>query len=332
MNAGNAPPGCCHDRPATRPKPSHDNIIVEGIVAKITRVSILFELNEVHGDFRRVFFVLFRALLEELNHEAYVRRMADYVRLIQSMYMFVRVERPRGSKCFVLGYMKCEQVFSFAPRFVEMRLRLNRVPPMLLSQVEAEENKALRLASLGETDFERALAKHSNTPDWATAGSRPPINFLPLAAAIFANDEESTLVLLDGGADPNEAFALHRAGQKGCSQRVFRRILDRIDDVNGTTWDGETALSFAAMNNQLDVMIWLMNAPGVDLNIQNRDKITALHWAVSKNHPRIVAQLLLANVDLSPKDHYNLTPLKLAIRLEHDEIVRILREHGAPEE
>ena len=39
--------------------------------------------------------------------------------------MFVRVERPRGSKHFVLEYVKCDWVFSFAPRFEQMRVRLN---------------------------------------------------------------------------------------------------------------------------------------------------------------------------------------------------------------
>mgnify|MGYP006443334487 FL=1 len=35
-----------------------------------------------------------------------MRRMADDVWLIQSKYMFVRVERPRGSKRFVMEYME----------------------------------------------------------------------------------------------------------------------------------------------------------------------------------------------------------------------------------
>ena len=127
-----------------------------------TLQAFIFGLNEVHGDFRRVFFDRFRALLQEPSHEDYVRHLADYVRLIQSKYMFVRVERPYGSKCFVMGYVKCEWVFSFARRFEQMRVRLNRVPPMLLTKVEVEENKALRLACVGETDYERALSRYRN--------------------------------------------------------------------------------------------------------------------------------------------------------------------------
>ena len=119
-----------------------------------TKLSVLSELNEVHGDFRWVFFEHFHALLEETNDEAFVCRMADYVRCILSKYMFVRVERPSGSKHFVLGYVKCDWVFSFAPRFERMRMRLNRVPPTVLTDVESGENKALRLTYVGKTDCE----------------------------------------------------------------------------------------------------------------------------------------------------------------------------------
>jgi len=104
------------------PESGHDKIIAKGAFgAWHTKRNVLFELNEVHGDFRRVFFEKFIALLEETNDEAYVCRMADYVRWILSKYMFVRVERPRGSKHFVLGYVKCDWVFSFARRFERMR-------------------------------------------------------------------------------------------------------------------------------------------------------------------------------------------------------------------
>ena len=151
MNTDNAPlpEGRCPDRPATRPKLGHDK---GAFGAWHTKRNILFELNEVHSDFRRVFFEHFHALLDETNDEAYVCRLADYVRWILSKYMFVRVERPRGSKHFVLGYVKCDWVFSFARRFEQMRVRLSRIPPTLLTKVEVEENKALRLACVGETD------------------------------------------------------------------------------------------------------------------------------------------------------------------------------------
>ena len=89
----------------------------------------------------------------------------------------------------------------------------------------------------------------------------------------------------------------------------------------------------AAAYNHLDVVMSLMNHPGIDLNVQNRYNNTALHEAVYHNRPAIVSQLLSDDkIDASLKDKYNRTALKLAIGMEHAQCVTILRQHGAPEE
>ena len=77
----------------------------------------------------------------------------------------------------------------------------------------------------------------------------------------------------------------------------------------------------------------LMNHPGIDVNAQDRWNYTALHLAVLNNHPAIVAQLLRDHrVDCSLKNNNNRTPLKFAIDYRHVECVKLLREHGAPED
>jgi len=215
-----------------------------------------------------------------------------------------------------------------------MRVRLSRIPPTLLTKVEVEENKALRLACVGETNYERALAMHSDTRDeWN-------VLLTPLCAAIYAKDEESAEALLDGGDDPNEVDeegknALHVAAWKGCRHPLFHRILGMIHNVNAVTADifRQTALMYAIWRNHLDMVVSLMNHPGIDVNVQNSDNCTALHYAVINNHPAILAQLVSDDrVDTSLKDNTNRTPLKYAIHWEHHELVKILREHGAPEE
>ena len=113
------------------------------------RMTVLHTLNMFHSDFMGVFFDNFRALVKEEDHEAYVRRMADYIRSMKSQFMFVRIERPPRSKRFVLAYMNCERVFSFVPRYNRMRGRLDDVPPVPLEKMETEANKALRRACMG---------------------------------------------------------------------------------------------------------------------------------------------------------------------------------------
>ena len=90
----------------------------------------------------------------------------------------------------------------------------------------------------------------------------------------------------------------------------------------------------AAQNNHLDMVVSLLNHPGIDVNVQNRwNNFTALHWAVFNNRPAIVTQLVSDDrVDTSLKDEYTGTPLKQAILHGLDECEKILREHGAPEE
>ena len=212
-----------------------------------------------------------------------------------------------------------------------MRVRLNRVTPTLLTKVEVEENKALRLACVGETDYERALALHGDTREFG-------VLLTPLGAAIYAKDEDAAEALLDGGDDPNEVNgdgwnALQWAARKGCRLPLFHRILGMIHNVNAGNTDGTTALMLAAYYNHLDILVSLMTHRGIDLNVQGWNNETALHKAVFSNSPAILAQLVSDDrVDTSLKDKYYGTPLKFAISRGYHECVKILREHGAPEE
>ena len=108
-----------------------------------------------------------------------------------------------------------------------------------------------------------------------------------------------------------------------------------IHNVNAGNNDGYTALMLAARWNHLDMVVSLLNHPGIDVNVQDRrNNFTALHYAVSYNRPAILAQLVSDDrVDTSLKAKFNTgTLLKRAIDLGFAECVKILREHGAPEE
>ena len=148
---------------------------------------------------------------------------------------------------------------------------------------------------------------------------------------------------MDGGDDPNEVDEdgwnalhrlLHRAAREGCRLPLFHRILGMIHNVNAFTNMFETtALMYAAQWNRLDMVVSLLNHPGIDVNVQDSYNQTALHKAVWHNRPAILAQLVSDDrVDTSLKDMYGDTPLKEAIVSRHHECEKILREHGAPEE
>ena len=185
-----------------------------------------------------------------------------------------------------------------------------------------------------DTEHERALAFYSDTLEFSDFG----VLLTPLGAALKAKDEDAAEALLDGGDDPNEADgrgmnALHRAARFLCSLPLFHRILGMIHNVNAGDNYGFTALMKAARLNHLDMVVSLMNHPGIDVNVQDSyNDCTALHQAVSYNHLAIVAQLLSDDrVDTSLISKYTGTPLKMAIDDGHDECAKILREHGARE-
>ena len=298
-------------------------------------VNFLLLLNAFHNNFQEIHFHEYRKLLQE-DTDTFIQKIPDYLVKTQNMYMFVRVERPKGSRRFVLRYVKCDWVFSFAKRFEQIRLLLNRVPPRVLTKVEVGENKALRLACVGETDYERALTTYCD------GYGQPPLN-----AALEKKDEDAVEVLLDGGVSPNQfnlsgRNALHIAARTGCSLPLFHRILGMIHNVNAGATGRITALMIAVTKNSiewkmnhLDMVVSLMNHPSIDVNVQNSytNKNTALHYAVEDNCPAIVAQLLSDDrVDTSLKDSDKRTPLMLAIEMGRDECAKFLREHGAPEE
>ena len=161
-----------------------------------------------------------------------------------------------------------------------------------------------------------------------------------LNEAIGENDEECAAALLDDGDDPNEVdvdgwnalhWAAHQriwAALEGFSLPLFQKILGMIHNVNAVTNGGSTALMLAARYNHLDLVKALMNHPGIDVNVQDRDNRTALHVAVYENHPDIVAQLLSDyRIKYRLKDNYNRTPLKLAIGWGRHECADLLKRH-----
>jgi len=223
----------------------------------------------------------------------------------------------------------------------------------MLAKVENGQNKALRLACVGETDYERVLTTYnenkwskeeetdSESEDGFFAGPYMTASTIPLNAILEWKDEVAAETLLDGGDNPNKLDnkgynALHVAAWNGCRLPLFNRILERIKNVNAITrmnsgcrTNGCTALMFAATNNHLDMVTALMQHPKIDLNVQNHENETALHWAVDANSPAILAQLLSdSRIDTSLKDITAETPLKKAIRWKRAECVKILREHG----
>lgn len=92
-----------------------------------------------------------------------------------------------------------------------------------------------------------------------------------------------------------------------------------------------TALHCAAYGGFTECLNVLLSEGHADINLQDAEGITALHWACSAGHLDAV-QLLVssgAGVNMMEVDFERLTPLDYAIIGGHQEVAQLLIEHGA---
>lgn len=148
---------------------------------------IVRALNNIHSGFRTMFWTDFHTLDNEENDDTYVRGINEYLSKIQSAYMFVRVRRPANSDTFVLGYMKCDCVFSFEPRYRRLHNRFRLLPSVVVNAIETDEEKEYRMECVGPTNYEVEEVKTKHPPDWRGTS---------LHVAAYKNDLSSVKILL----------------------------------------------------------------------------------------------------------------------------------------
>jgi len=132
--------------------------------------------------------------------------------------------------------------------------------------------------------------------------------------------------ILDGGFDVNEAWAsgtlLHFAAGKG-QVDIVALLLDRGANMDTSLGLG-TPLHDAAYEGHAEVIEYLIGH-GANPNVVESRNYTPLYWA-SKNEHIEVARALLEN---GADPDLGASALMEAERLEHTEIVALLKQHGA---
>ena len=76
--------------------------------------------------------------------------------------------------------------------------------------------------------------------------------------------------------------------------------------------DCTTCLTIAACGGHTDTVRYVVGLPGVEVNHQDADNKTALHWAVNQNHPDIVQVLIDAGAYIDARDNEGRSPLQSA--------------------
>lgn len=114
-------------------------------------------------------------------------------------------------------------------------------------------------------------------------------------------------------------------------------LLECEFDINATDFDGRTLLHRISRggggtderNNVLYAWMEKLLELNIDLNIQDKDKYTALVYAACGNDIRQCKLLLKHNADITLQEQYGRTALHEAARKGHIDVVRLLLKHNA---
>jgi len=117
---------------------------------------------------------------------------------------------------------------------------------------------------------------------------------------------------------------------------LFKLLIENGADLNIQNKHGNTPLHYAVQAKLIfaKILIHYLVAQNADLNIQNNYGDTPLHYAVQST---VQAKLVLAkilihylvaqNADLNIQNNYRETPLHIAIKINNNEIVKLLKEY-----
>ena len=129
------------------------------------------------------------------------------------------------------------------------------------------------------------------------------------------------------GAAPNES-PVADAAQRGDIQAV-RTLLQQGADPNAAQAEGLTALHWAALNDQLGMAEILLYAGATVKPVTRVGGYTPLHLASRRGHGEVVRALLEAGADANAYTTTGVTSLHFAAEANAAEAILVLIEHGA---
>jgi len=172
------------------------------------------------------------------------------------------------------------------------------------------------------------------------------VNNTSLMSAISHGNPNAVMFLIKHGADVNVQdrdgkTALHYAvphlgsSHHFTSCKVFSCLVENGANVNSCANDSCTPLMLAISNGHLNGAIFLTEH-GTDVNVQDRDGKTALHFAVQRYHSshhsewcEVLSCLVENGADINACENNGNTPLMIASFCGHVNVVTFLIQHGA---
>ena len=202
------------------------------------------------------------------------------------------------------------------------------LPLLVASAGMAADLRLVEAVKTGDKAGVRSLLKQRinvNAPeaDGATA----------LSWASYRDDLETADLLIAAGANVNAAnedtaTPLMLACTNG-SAGMINKLLKAGANPNTAAWTGETALMKCSHTGNVETVKSLL-ARGADVNAkENRQRNTALMWAVSQKHSDVVRVLIEHKADVNAATNSGFTPLMFAAQQGDMDSVQMLLEAGA---
>jgi len=179
-----------------------------------------------------------------------------------------------------------------------------------------EETALIRAARNGHTETVAAILtfRDANGNPLTDVNNTSKSGTTALHAAAWAGHPATILVLLNNGANPNQAdlnegtpltLAAHKktdTPEAAAKQtEVIKTLLDKGANVNALDVLGRSALMYAAENNNATNVALLLEKQA-DPNLHDRTGRTALLIATEAGHADIAKTLVAAGATMSPKD------------------------------
>jgi ankyrin repeat protein len=170
----------------------------------------------------------------------------------------------------------------------------------------------------------------------AAVDARGMFKYTPLHTTSLSGEVDTMRWLLDHGADANSRshshFApLHTAAYKTHLEAI-QVLLEHNADINLQTIRGETPLYWALTSSpeeKVVVVVRRLLEHGANPNICVHDHSTPLHQASSRGWLEAARLLLSYDAKVDEKDGQGKTPFQVAESNGHDELTKLLVEHGA---
>jgi ankyrin repeat protein len=145
------------------------------------------------------------------------------------------------------------------------------------------------------------------------------------------NDAKSVKKALASGISPN---SMDEKGNSALTIAITEKSLDvaklLIDtpsiDLERPNFAGETPVMLAAYTGSDELVRYLVEKRQVEIN---KPGWSALHYAATNGHLKIVAYLLDKNAYVDPESPNRTTALMMAARGGHIQVVKLLLEHDA---